>query len=170
MEAILGVIISVINLLITPVKAIWKYINKKKGQDIKSLKKVTGGFVKPNDGDFVGRRVKCEGWIKGNTKNQHFWLVKEVDDKFWPEEGQIKIEDGKWKKIVNEGGNPPNGNIKIAICGTNKYGNNLILNWIEETKRTGNYYGLYDMDGIRKIKSIELKLDPQIHCKKQSAF
>lgn len=82
-----------------------------------------------------------------------------MDDKFWPEEGRIKIEDGKWKKIVNEGGNPPNGIIKIAIYGTNEYGNNQILNWIEETKKTGNLYGLCDVVGVHKIKSIELKLD-----------
>lgn len=151
--------LEIINLLVTPVKAIRNYIYKKKGSIIEPLKKITGDFVKPNDGDSVGRRVECEGWIKGNRKNQHFWLVKEVDDKFCPEEGRIKIEDGKWKKIVNEGGNPPNGIIKIAIYGTNEYGNNQILNWIEETKKTGNLYGLCDVVGVHKIKSIELKLD-----------
>jgi hypothetical protein len=49
--------LEIINLLVTPVKAIRNYIYKKKGSIIEPLKKITGDFVKPNDGDSVGRRV-----------------------------------------------------------------------------------------------------------------
>jgi hypothetical protein len=66
------------------------------------------------------------------------------------------IKDGRWKKIVHEDGNPPNGKFAIAIYATNEDGHNNILSWIEETRRTGYFYGLSDVNGVRKIETIEL--------------
>ncbi len=158
MEAILGSIISAVSLLSKPIKSLYVWLVRKKGKCIHSLERTTGGFEIPNR-TYVGRRIECRGWIKDYGRNQHFWLVVKIDDLFWPKEGEVKVKEGKWTKIVYEGGRPPNGKFTIALYAVNEYGHNTILKWIDETRKTGNYYGLSDVDGILCIASLDLVLN-----------
>jgi hypothetical protein len=80
---------------------------------------VHGRIVEPGNGEtFDTAGIQCSGTASDPVPGVHLWLFSEVDGKLYPHRGEVKVEDGKWRHRIWEGGTSEDFRLALYALGT----------------------------------------------------
>jgi hypothetical protein len=119
-----------------------------------SLAKVRGGINRPANNDAVLSAIGTEGWVKDVEKDQHLWLVIEVDNRKWPKAGEIQADkSGAWQGRVFEDGTGDRFSLSLFVA--NENGHKKIEEWIDIGSLIGYHPFELDIPGTRRLARID---------------
>lgn len=116
--------------------------------------KAVGTIDYPTPGSMVGRTIKCSGSVSNLSRDQHLWLIVEVNEKLWPKEGSVQPQkDGSWVHTIFE--DPPKeregGLFSIALYVVNSEAHQRIQNWLDSGRSTHQYPPFKGISGSRRL-------------------
>jgi hypothetical protein len=120
-----------------------------------TLENVIATIINPQNDEIVGDLIFCSGTAEGLGSNLYLWLIVEKDDKFWPKERAIRIDDGNWKFQIHE---PMKDSFTLSLYAANKKANDCLRDWLDKANQNGKYPGMSGRpDGLIRVFAIKCK-------------
>lgn len=117
------------------------------------LSRVSGTIAIANE-NRSGNTLAISGTATGVYSGIHLWLVVEVNNRIWPKEGEIIInEDETWNKTIFEEGTTKE--FSLALYAMNAQADKAVRQWFDDCDRTGNYSELRRNSGMYRLNKID---------------
>jgi hypothetical protein len=119
-----------------------------------SLDLVRGTIETPSPNEVVERTFFASGQAEGINKDTHLWLSIEIDDRIWPKEGNIYVDNQhQWRQQVCEDG--VTNQFSLSLWATNAEADRKIRIWLDRGSYTGNFPELRRFPGMRRIARVD---------------
>jgi hypothetical protein len=109
--------------------------------------KTSAVILSPYDKDTVDRVFRVDGKTDSLSRDSHLWLAVEIGKLIWIKEPELRGNDKTWSVEIVEGGSPPEGKLALLLIKVGAQGQDFIVKWIADCKRTGDWSGI-KMDDI----------------------
>jgi hypothetical protein len=115
---------------------------------------IKGTIREPREGQVVQAEFEASGSAQNVGKDAHLWLAAEIDDRIWPKEGHLIVNDvdGQWRHPVFEDGVVDR--FGLSLWAANAEADRRLHTWLEECNRTRVFPELRPLPGMRRLARV----------------
>jgi hypothetical protein len=113
-----------------------------------------GTITMPAANQAVGRTIAAAGHVSGLDESTYLWIAIEVDDRIWPKEGRLSINNQhQWNQEVYEDGKADE--FSLSLWAVNLDADRKLRAWLESGNQSGTFPELRRLAGMRRLARVD---------------